>query len=272
MMKSSATAGFRPVVRDRPRDEIEQGLLEVQALLADTMVRHRDWVSKGSTVTVLRSGEDQLSAEVTRMIGRAGRGLEVVLSSDRARAEVVYRSLETLLSARGATVQVRLLCGQAGLDREFALAQLEAGHRVEVRTARLPPMEAILVDHQVALLADPIGGSRQAAVVRDASVLNSLHLLFASVWRGAVSIRDQEGFGNWARADFAGRVLGCLNAGMTDEVAARELSVSVRTYRRYVAEIMDMLRVNSRFQAGARAAELGLLPAEQESRPSRRTA
>ncbi|MFJ9691449.1 LuxR family transcriptional regulator [Kitasatospora sp. NPDC101183] len=260
------------MVRDRPRDEIEQGLLEVQALLADTMVRHRDWVSQGSTVTVLRSGEDQLSAEVVRLIGRAERGIEVVLSSDRARAAMVYRSLETLLSARGAAVRVRLLCGPESLDREFALAQLDAGHLVEMRTARLPRMEAIMVDRQVALLADPIGGNRQAAVVRDASVLNSLHLLFAGVWRGAVSVRDQEGLGNWARADFSARVLGCLNAGRTDEVAARQLSVSVRTYRRYVAEIMDNLGVNSRFQAGARAAELGLLPAEQESQPTRRTA
>ncbi|NEE20393.1 response regulator transcription factor, partial [Streptomyces sp. SID7499] len=45
----------------------------------------------------------------------------------------------------------------------------------------------------------------------------------------------------------------------TDEVAARELTVSVRTYRRYVAEIMTLLDATSRFQAGVRAAELGLL-------------
>jgi DNA-binding NarL/FixJ family response regulator len=35
--------------------------------------------------------------------------------------------------------------------------------------------------------------------------------------------------------------------------------VSLRTYRRHVAEIMRELDANSRFQAGARAVELGLL-------------
>ena len=37
------------------------------------------------------------------------------------------------------------------------------------------------------------------------------------------------------------------------------MQVSLRTYRRYVAEIMRELGANSRFQAGVRAVELGLL-------------
>ncbi|WP_245572375.1 hypothetical protein [Actinokineospora enzanensis] len=37
------------------------------------------------------------------------------------------------------------------------------------------------------------------------------------------------------------------------------MSVSVRTCRRHIAEIMSELSVTSRFQAGVRAAELGLL-------------
>jgi DNA-binding NarL/FixJ family response regulator len=42
-------------------------------------------------------------------------------------------------------------------------------------------------------------------------------------------------------------------------VAARELNVSLRTYRRHVAEILRELGASSRFQAGARAVELGLM-------------
>ncbi|MBL1081179.1 hypothetical protein JK359_04170 [Streptomyces actinomycinicus] len=47
---------------------------------------------------------------------------------------------------------------------------------------------------------------------------------------------------------------------MTDAQAADELSVSTRTYQCYVAEVMAALGATSRFQAGLRAAELGLLP------------
>ncbi len=51
-------------------------------------------------------------------------------------------------------------------------------------------------------------------------------------------------------------------------MAARELSVSVRTYRRYVAEMMSLLGADSRFQAGVRAAELGLPPLTPPAAPS----
>ncbi|MFI6996899.1 hypothetical protein [Nocardia sp. NPDC050175] len=54
-------------------------------------------------------------------------------------------------------------------------------------------------------------------------------------------------------------VVTAMNAGLKDEAAARRLSVSLRTYRRYVAEVMTSLGVATRFQLGVRAAELGLL-------------
>jgi len=54
-------------------------------------------------------------------------------------------------------------------------------------------------------------------------------------------------------------VLQTLNAGLKDEVAARRLSVSLRTYRRHIAELMDYFGVKTRFQLGVRVAEVGLL-------------
>ncbi|MEK8171079.1 hypothetical protein NKH77_20600 [Streptomyces sp. M19] len=50
-----------------------------------------------------------------------------------------------------------------------------------------------------------------------------------------------------------------LRDGVTDEAAARELAISVRTYRRYVTGILELLGAASRFQAGVRATELGIL-------------
>ncbi len=62
-------------------------------------------------------------------------------------------------------------------------------------------------------------------------------------------------------------VLQTLNAGLKDEVAARRLSVSLRTYRRRIAELMDYFGVNTRFELGVRVAEVGLL---RHHRPGRR--
>lgn len=58
---------------------------------------------------------------------------------------------------------------------------------------------------------------------------------------------------------FVPGVLDALNHGWTDETAARTLGVPLRTYRRRVAELMTALGASSRFQAGARARELGLV-------------
>jgi DNA-binding NarL/FixJ family response regulator len=54
------------------------------------------------------------------------------------------------------------------------------------------------------------------------------------------------------------QILRMLGAGLKDEAAARSLGLSLRTYRRRVAELMASLGAESRFQAGLRARELGL--------------
>src|SRR5690606_39837840 len=54
-------------------------------------------------------------------------------------------------------------------------------------------------------------------------------------------------------------LLTLLSAGNTDESAAAQLGVSVRTVRRMVADIMDRLGARSRFQAGVKAADRGWL-------------
>jgi DNA-binding NarL/FixJ family response regulator len=49
-------------------------------------------------------------------------------------------------------------------------------------------------------------------------------------------------------------VLRRLTTGSTDEAAARELGIALRTYRRVVARMMVRLGARSRFQAGYLAA------------------
>ncbi|WP_070013337.1 helix-turn-helix transcriptional regulator [Streptomyces abyssalis] len=55
------------------------------------------------------------------------------------------------------------------------------------------------------------------------------------------------------------RILELMAEGCKDDVAARKAGISLRTYRRYVAEIMRKLGAESRFQAGSIAAQKGLL-------------
>jgi len=61
-------------------------------------------------------------------------------------------------------------------------------------------------------------------------------------------------------------ILALLAEGLTDDVIARRLSISMRTYRRRVQALMLKLGATSRFQAGARAAQRGWLDRSTEQR------
>jgi DNA-binding NarL/FixJ family response regulator len=55
------------------------------------------------------------------------------------------------------------------------------------------------------------------------------------------------------------KVLQTMSRADKDEVGARELGISVRTYRGRVAELLRRLQATTRFQAALRAKELGLI-------------
>lgn len=59
-------------------------------------------------------------------------------------------------------------------------------------------------------------------------------------------------------------LLAALARGGRDEIVARRLGVSTRTFRRRLAELMRQLGATSRFQAGAKAAHARLLPPNDE--------
>ncbi|MFE0424123.1 response regulator transcription factor [Streptomyces sp. NPDC058953] len=131
---------------------------------------------------------------------------------------------------------------------------------IEMRVARVPALQVLIVDGLAAMVTTPAPPGRQTSAVRAASFTATLGKLFDGLWDQAVDVEDRIDLDEYSQLRAPAEILEGLRAGVTDEVAARELSISVRTYRRYVAEIMKLLGANSRFQAGVRAAELGLLP------------
>lgn len=249
-------------------DEFERALLEVRALIEDTVAKYRDQESQQPLVTSLEPDDVTVMAKTAEIIGQARRRVDVILAADAARSRGVDGLLRDLAAARG-EVQIRVLRTRATLGREFVQDYREATGNIDVRIARIPVLDCVLVDGTVALVfAESTMGPR-ASVTWAAGVIATLCTLFTAVWRNAVSVTDRIDFGDRTRTEFARRILSCLHAGVTDEVAARELSVSVRTYRRYVAEIMELVGADSRFQAGVYAAELGLLPTSPARAPER---
>jgi DNA-binding CsgD family transcriptional regulator len=137
-----------------------------------------------------------------------------------------------------------------------------AGAGVAVRTMPQVPMNALIIDGVVAVLpADTRAAIRTSsvAVLRLQSVVAATTELFERVWPDAVPLADSD---TPLTTDLSHRereMLRLLALGATDEVAAAQLDISVRTVRRMVAQLMHRLGARSRFQAGVKAADRGWL-------------
>ena len=124
------------------------------------------------------------------------------------------------------------------------------------RTLERVPVRVLIVDRSVAVVMD---GGPQANVARTGPLLDSYCQLADRLWEGAVDMRSGRlqvpGLADKQRRE---TVLRLLADGLTDEAIARRIGVSVRTVRSEVAALMTKLNARSRFQAGLRAAQLGV--------------
>ncbi|MER7793459.1 LuxR family transcriptional regulator [Streptomyces sp. NPDC097640] len=213
-----------------------------------------------SWVAAVETDEGEIRTAAEELIREAGGNVDVVLAAEAAHVGALHSVLSEWLRSGGEDVRTRVLCAQNSLDWNFVRRHARDGRPLEVRVARIPLLAAFIVDGRAALVCADSAVGRRASAIRDPGVIETLQTLFDGIWRNAVVVNEQVDLGGHARMEMVRPILEWLRLGVTDEVAARELSVSVRTYRRYVAEIMALLGASSRFQAGVRAAELGLLP------------
>ncbi|TDB83911.1 response regulator transcription factor [Actinomadura sp. KC216] len=95
--------------------------------------------------------------------------------------------------------------------------------------------------------------------MRSPSVVRGVVSLFEATWDQATDLADYRRDRPPALSEESLRILRLLAGGLKDEAAARRLGMSLRTYRRRVAEILTLLDAGSRFQAGLRAHEFGLI-------------
>ncbi|MFL6137245.1 MAG: LuxR C-terminal-related transcriptional regulator [Frankiaceae bacterium] len=175
-------------------------------------------------------------------------------------AKRASKPLNELLLERG--VRVRCLYQESFLTKPYLVQYAEWLHTLgaEIRTIPLVPSLLIIYDHRSMLVPiDPAETHLGAIEVDAPGIVNLAYCLFERLWESAQplgqgSLRDDHGLTPMER-----QLLELLCAGHTDEVVARRLGVSLSTVRRLMARLMERLSARSRFQAGARAAELGWL-------------
>ncbi len=132
----------------------------------------------------------------------------------------------------------------------------EAGEHVRI-LAHVPGRIAVL-GSTAALLADQLGERPdQVLVIRQDSMIMALRLLFDALWDRAMAVPGLDGQRDDERGSDRRLLLDQLAGGAKDEQIARALGLSLRTVRRRVAEVLDELGVDSRFQAGVEAVRRG---------------
>ncbi|MFF7231776.1 LuxR C-terminal-related transcriptional regulator [Streptomyces sioyaensis] len=133
----------------------------------------------------------------------------------------------------------------------------------EVRTGDEISDWIVIFDHETAFIPSRTANGG-AVVVREPSTVDFLYRAVEQTWSAAVAYEPEATA--TARYGTAGdelkrAIIHMLAAGAKDELIARRLSISVRTCRRHIAEIMLELRASSRFQAGVNVLRSGLLTA-----------
>jgi DNA-binding NarL/FixJ family response regulator len=159
-------------------------------------------------------------------------------------------------------VQMRKLYNPAAVADPTDAAHLRdiaaAGVRVRICPTTLAH-ETIIIDRRVAIVAGAqVTGVREYSVIMAPDVVAGVRSLFLATWAGATDLADYLPSAAPVVDEQGLAILRLLSAGQKDEAAARSMGVSVRTYRRRVAELMALLGAESRFQAGERARALGL--------------
>lgn len=142
-------------------------------------------------------------------------------------------------------------------ERRLEVIRAHPGAKVRITTEEVN--ETIILDGRVVILGgDRRAGERTYSIITERAAVQGVTSLFESTWRSATDLDVYDAEVAEIRV-LAPQVLDLLARGVKDETAARELGLGVRTYRRRVAELMTALGATSRFQAGARARELGLV-------------
>ncbi len=245
----------------RTADSVEEALLQARELIESTVNLHRRTAARNSIVTLERD-EAVAANAIEVLIGQARHGVSAALPEGGDRAKAVGAAVGRLTAGGRKRIPARLLCTPESLGESAVRTVAErGGAHVQLRVTEAVA-ETLIVDGRVAMVRSRLerGGEEVVSVIEDPALVRALDLLFAGAWGNAVQPAEHEWISERLRTEPARRILERLCQGYTDDVAAREVEVSLRTYRRHVAEIMRGLGASSRFQAGVRAVELGLLP------------
>lgn len=139
---------------------------------------------------------------------------------------------------------------------EVLVSRVEIGE--EIRLLPEVPTRMLVLGNTHVILPEPLGfADEPRSLIRQRGLVDALTLWFEELWDRAAPVTELVPFSSGP--DLRRFLLQQLATGAQDEQIARRLSISLRTVRRRVAEVMAELGAESRFQAGVEAVRRGWL-------------
>jgi DNA-binding CsgD family transcriptional regulator len=161
--------------------------------------------------------------------------------------------------ARG--VNQRSLIGADELADPDVYAALGVLHEMgeQIRSVSSVPTQMMIMDrHLVVLPRAPVDSSRGALFIREQTIVDLMICMFDQLWMTAQSVFG-DAQANGAPTGRVARVLEFMASGVIDERIGRTLDIGVRTVRRDIAELKELLGVSSRTEIVAAAVRKGWL-------------
>jgi DNA-binding NarL/FixJ family response regulator len=134
-------------------------------------------------------------------------------------------------------------------------AEMAAARRAgsTCRMLRDLPLKLVVADRRTGLMQT----GQELVEIGPSSLLDALLRLFELLWQQATSLSPSSPDGPLSIEDQ--QLLALASAGLTDQAIARRLGVAQRTVERRMQRILKALDATTRFQAGLRAGQRGLL-------------
>ncbi|MFD7236374.1 helix-turn-helix transcriptional regulator [Streptomyces syringium] len=138
-----------------------------------------------------------------------------------------------------------------------------AAQGAEIRVADDISERILVYDRRTALVpVDPADTSRGALVAQEEGLVANILALFEKIWNESTALTalvdgEVTGDGEGGLSEIEQQVLESMCKVGKDEIGARDLGISVRTYRRHVADLLKILDASSRAHAALLARERG---------------
>lgn len=240
------------------QQQLDRGRAALAVLIADHAGRHRYEQADTERLLGLDAVRERLESLTT-----STRFELVAFQTGGAQSEAARQAskpLDQVLLGRGVAMRTVLLDSARNDTSTVAYAKWLTEQGGQVRTVPTLPLRMIVVDRKTAVVPiDPEVSRTGAVVLHGGGAVAAMLALFEQTWSAATPLgtapqRDDDGITAHERT-----VLHLMATGVGDETIARRLALSDRTVRRTIADLMDRLNSQSRFQLGVHASQRGWL-------------